>query len=86
MRAIDADRLEKVLISKGIYPAVVRRAILDAPTLDAPTLDMAPVVRCRDCKYNRSERKCLHPDSIMLTPGDDDFCSYGQRMEGNNGQ
>lgn len=79
MRAIDADALGKVLISKGIYPAVVRRAISDAPTLE-----MAPVVRCRDCKYNRhGGRKCLHPDSIMLTPDDDDFCSYGQRMEEN---
>ena len=76
MRAIDADALEKVLKGKGIYPAVVRRAIADAPTLD-----MASVVRCGDCKYNRSAQKCLRPGSIMLVSGDDDFCSFGQRRE-----
>lgn len=78
MRAIDADALEKVLKGKGSYPAVVRRAISDAPTLD-----MTPVVRCGECKYNRGKRKCLRPDTVMITPDDNDFCSYGQRMEEN---
>lgn len=53
-----------------------------AVLMEVPAADVAPVVRCSDCKYNRSERKCIHPDSIILTPGDDDFCSYGKRKEG----
>ena len=52
-----------------------------------PAADVVPVVRCKDCKYNRHNgRKCLHPDSIILTPDDNDFCSYGKRVEENNGQ
>lgn len=35
MRLIDADALEKNLLEKGFYPAIVKRAIEDAPTVDA---------------------------------------------------
>lgn len=70
----------------NIYGPAVKEAIRRAIS-ETPTLDTAPVVRCRDCKYNRhGGRKCLHPDSIIRTPDDDDFCSYGQRREENNGQ
>ena len=34
MRLIDADALEKDLIDKGFYPAVVKFAIKNAPTID----------------------------------------------------
>ena len=40
-----------------------------------------PVVRCKDCKYNRGDKKCLNPDSFFSVPADDDFCSYGARKE-----
>ena len=46
-----------------------------------PTADVAPVVRCKDCKYNRGSKKCLNPDSFFVVPKDDDFCSYGERKE-----
>lgn len=35
MRLIDADALKKSLLEKGFYPAIVKRAIEDAPTVDA---------------------------------------------------
>lgn len=35
MRLIDADALEKRLLEKGFYPAIVKRAIEDAPTVAA---------------------------------------------------
>lgn len=35
MRLIDADALEKRLLEKGFYPAIVKRAIEDAPVVDA---------------------------------------------------
>lgn len=47
-----------------------------------PAADVAPVVRCKDCKYNRGSKKCLNPDSFFAVPKDDDFCSYGERKEG----
>ncbi len=43
--------------------------------------EYAPVVRCSECKYNTSEKKCLYPDSIIKIPDDNDFCSYGEKME-----
>ena len=45
----------------------------------ATTVDAVPVVRCKDCKYNRGSKKCLNPDSFFAVPKDDDFCSYGER-------
>ncbi len=54
-----------------------------AETIDqVPAADVAPVVRCKDCKYNRGSKKCLNPDSFFAVPKDDDFCSYGERKEG----
>ena len=47
-----------------------------------PAADVAPVVRCKDCKYNRGSKKCLNPDSFFAVPKDDDFCSYGERKDG----
>lgn len=43
--------------------------------------DLVEVVRCRECRHNTGEPKCLHPDSIIKVPKDDDFCSYGEKRE-----
>lgn len=48
----------------------------------APTVDAVQVVRCRDCKFNSGAKKCLNPDSFFVVPSDDDFCSYGELMDG----
>lgn len=54
-----------------------------AETIDQiPAADVVPVVRCKDCKYNRGSKKCLNPDSFFAVPKDDDFCSYGERKDG----
>ena len=39
------------------------------------------IIRCKDCKYNTSSRKCINPDSFFLIPKDDDFCSLAKRKE-----
>lgn len=58
---------------------------------DIPTADVAPVVRCKDCKYYKISE--LHPPfkfcfrlrhptenrSVGYRFADDDFCSYGER-------
>lgn len=54
-----------------------------AETIDqVPAADVVPVVRCKNCKYNRGSKKCLNPDSFFAVPKDDDFCSYGERKDG----
>lgn len=40
--------------------------------------DVAPVVRCKDC------RKFKTYSCRMVASGPDDFCSYGERKDGNN--
>lgn len=43
-----------------------------------PAADVAPVVRCRDC------RKFKTYGCRMVASGYDDFCSYGERKEGDD--
>lgn len=63
------------------------------PIWKAPAADVAPVVRCRDCKYYRvstmlaPNKFCFrlkHPVEdrpIGYNFAPDDFCSYGERKE-----
>ncbi len=45
------------------------------------------IIRCKDCKYNATSKKCLNPNSFFLVPADDDFCSYAERRtDGRTGQ
>lgn len=43
-----------------------------------PKADVAPVVRCKDCKYFVEEEFCR---GIGIICKFDDFCSYGERKE-----
>lgn len=52
---------------------------------EMPTVDAEVVVRCKDCKhYDRGE--CYHPRHEhhlqSICQEDDDFCSYGERKDG----
>ena len=55
----------------------------------APTVDAVEVVRCRECKYLEKDdglkygRMCLKIGNSSLCH-DDDFCSYGERKEGDD--
>ena len=60
MRLIDADALEKNLLEKGFYPAIVKRAIEAAPVVDAAEIQAKvrelgvdewyqPEYLCRNC-------------------------------------
>ena len=54
--------------------------------LDAQAADVAPVVRCKDCKYGDYDSK---PDGAMVClrtkdgfwRKETDFCSYGERKD-----
>ena len=61
---------------------IARKAIVNAPTVDA-----VEVVRCKDCGfavYNSSNDtyKCRSMNGMYRTVEQDDFCSYGERREG----
>lgn len=47
---------------------------------DFPAADVAPVVRCKDCIYH-SGVFTGQPNIICFQMKDDDFCSYGARMD-----
>lgn len=55
-----------------------------------PTADVAPVVRCKDCKWFADNNGgdwfgCQMFQVVLITPEDapkpDDFCSYGELKE-----
>ena len=84
----DAPEDEKAAVTiataKKLVRSIVRRT---------PAADVAPVVRCRDCKYYRvsallaPNKFCFrlkHPVEdrpIGYNFAPDDFCSYGERKE-----
>lgn len=59
----------------------------------APTIDAVPVVRCRECKqFNTATAMTYYKDGAHIRlcgcermcqlRRDDDYCSYGERREG----
>ena len=51
-----------------------------------PAADVAPVVRCKDCKYrfknNGHDKSGCPIIDANIWMDDDDFCSHGERKEG----
>lgn len=45
--------------------------------------DVAPVVRCKDCKYRDGTPG--QPNILCAQMHEDDFCSYGERKEDKDG-
>ena len=92
VRLIDANEAVRLLRGKCVakYPSSFLMGILASATEieQSPTVDAVEVVRCKDCK--RWDRFCdtygacktgqcfLHNTRM----GEDDFCSYGERREG----
>ena len=85
MRLIDADALEDKF---GCSDADI---LAKEEIRDAPTIDAVPIVRCKDCKWfvdnNGGEwYGCKMFQVVRITPEDapkpDDFCSYGERRDG----
>ena len=55
---------------------------------DAPAADVAPVVRCKDCKFSHADghgRTCegywFELSEYAVSVKDDAFCSYGERRD-----
>ena len=52
-----------------------------------PAVDAVPVVRCRECKHRGTDDCIFHikrepADEELLLKLDNDFCSYGERKDG----
>ena len=82
MRLIDADALKSVfsewLSENSDYRTIPQ--IIDG----APTIDAEPVVRCKDCRERcpESATSVQHCTLSGIQTEDDDFCSYGVKMDG----
>ena len=52
--------------------------------LEGDSVDAVEVVRCKDCKMRCPESVCIakHCTLTGIPVDDDDFCSYGERREG----
>lgn len=92
MRLIDADKFILALMDASLS-SVDEDTILDLVD-SVPIVDVAPVVHCKDCKHyhNHPNGLCyLHTEpketergysgeAVCVEP--DDFCSYGERKDG----
>ena len=93
-RLIDADALMDVIreheyrlatkqgsIDYGMFTLGIQQAVDEQPTVDA-----VPVVRCKDCKhYEIHKPKVLENcerNGYIIPMKPDDFCSYGERKDG----
>lgn len=50
----------------------------------APAADVAPVVRCKDCKYSYEDidgLTCVYGPCVDCTVPEDFYCKYGGREE-----
>ena len=85
MRLIDADVLIEEALTEGVC------GYIDALQIAmAPTVDVVEVVRCKDCKHYKPQKKSAHWENrtnycnrivtVKMQPYD--FCSYGERKEG----
>lgn len=63
-------------------------AMAMAIAASAPAADVAPVVRCKDCKFSHADehgRTCegywFELSEYAVSVKDDAFCSYGERRD-----
>lgn len=77
-KLIYADELEKVLIDKGFYPALVKSTLEKMKPVDA-----VEVERCEDCRFFKWGDYCTHDKMEHSRCRNNDFCSYGERRTDN---
>ena len=90
-RLIDANELKKKANMNGhpVRPMVTAyHMCVSVKDIDnAPTVDAVEVVRCKDCRWFNPKKLqdkgiCDHPTTGILIPEENDFCSYGAKMDG----
>lgn len=88
MRLIDADALGVGRCSRDVLPADYCAGWNGLIRLleKAPTVDAVPVVRCKDCKKLGTGECPMEQDYPWISTDSDDFCSYGERRENDEGR
>lgn len=90
VRLIDANALkEKAIRVSTVKEHTYLKAVGTHEIDKAPTVDAVHVVRCKDCKSYRlfKNRFGVEISRCMLIGADvgsDDYCSYGERKDGDN--
>ena len=91
-RLIDADGARRRIIAfaTGLHSEVLPVDTVVMLLIQMPTVDAVEVVRCRDCKRcfkhtTKRNRQCMwicmrNDTDLYVRP--DDFCSYGERKDG----
>ena len=94
MRLIDADALKTKAIkceTFKLYDAPVFLKAVSTKEIDrTPTIDAVEVVRCKDCKHYMPQKKSEHWENranycnrlVRIKVRPNDFCSYGERKDG----
>ena len=92
MRLIDADRAIEIVRDKGIaHPNAYHLTNYTTLILqEAPTVDAVEIVRCMDCKHYMPQKKSAHWENranycnriVTIKVRPYDFCSYGERKDG----
>lgn len=85
---ISAEIAKKALAESDLIPRYAEscKPITDRIIDSLPAADIAPVVRCRDCKYYDPEDWggiTCKADGGMTDPDEDSFCSQGERRTDN---
>ena len=86
MMLIDADALWKRLNDEPWYNNADRDEIALPIVNAAPTVDAVIVTWCKDCKYRTEFGYCgdQRQHGILPIAYPYDFCSYGERKDGDN--
>ena len=90
-RLIDADEARRRIIAfaTGLHSEVLPVDTVMMLLMQIPPVDAVEVVRCQDCKHWDSETWFCDNHSTFGHHGldwnmfsEDDFCSYGERQDG----
>ena len=89
MRLIDADAFRKDILTAGIGKTIIEYSESDIGYMirKRPTVDAVEVVRCKDCKHWHKDTvfcdyMSYREASERVNWYADDFCSYGERKDG----
>ena len=94
-RLIDADALKTKAIRCETFKLTDAPVFLKAvgtKEIDrSPAIDAIPVVRCKDCKHYKPQKKSAHWENsanycnriVTIKVQPYDFCSYGEQKDGN---
>ena len=89
-RLIDADAAKLTANDYGMFRCQLGGLVDVVEFLnDMPTVDAVKVVRCKDCKHYKPQKKSAHWENranycnriVTIKMRPDDFCSYGERKD-----